>query len=193
MSRNQSRRLSVKVLSELTSPSGEITIRQQGVNQSSKALDEQVKLNLTPEKVALRAKYTAISVEKTKRNLEGTYQEIWEQSSVTPALSPETYLNVNPKGSLKDILVYGDELTIRGNTPYADYGDPARVTKISDRSFETSEFDANGKVTRTLKWNYIDKGLKSGFVESKSAKTAFPLFTEFGNKKKYYLQEFSGE
>jgi hypothetical protein len=151
MARGQSQKLSAKVLSELTSSSGEITIRQEKANQINKALDEQVNLKLTPEMKALRDKYSYDKPPISEFGYPMRDPTARYRSPVTPKLDPQDYLNENPNGSLKDIIVYGDVVNLYKSSEYHEKKTPYRVTEVGDKYVVASTFDLNGKIEDSVK------------------------------------------
>jgi hypothetical protein len=151
MARGQSQKLSARVLSELTSSSGEITIRQEERRKFENALDEQVKLKLTPEMKALRDKYSYNKPPISEFGYPMRDPEARYRSPVTPKLDPQDYLNENPNGSLKDIIVYGDVVNLLKSSEYHERKTPYRVTEVGDKYVVGSTFKPNGGIEESVK------------------------------------------
>jgi hypothetical protein len=187
MARGQSQKLSARVLSELTSSSGEITIQQQESDSRNPAMDEQVRMSLTPQQKETREQYTTYGGgyydKKAFKSEIDTERRKQEARTATPPLRVGTYLYDNRDGSLKDILAIGDSLAINSSESKTIYVQKAyRVIGIKDKSIDIASIDENGTASdnRTITYK-----LSTGTFQPFEKNDVYPLNLTFGEIKNY--------
>jgi hypothetical protein len=188
MARGQSQKLSARVLSELTSSSGEITIQQQESDSRNPAMDEQVRMSLTPQQKEIREKYTMYGKgyydKKYFKSEIDTEIRKQQERTATPPLQVATYLYDNKNGSLKDILTIGDSLVIssrEGNNKILVQR-AYRVIGIKDKSIDIASIDENGTASdnRTITYK-----LATGNYQEFEKNNDYPLNLQYGKIKNF--------
>jgi len=187
MARGQSQRLSARVLSELTSSSGEITIQQQENDSRNPAMDEQVRMSLTPKQKEIREQYTTYGGgygdKKAFKSEIDTIRQKQEARTATPPLKVGTYLYDNRDGSLKDILAIGDSLAINSTESATIYVQKSyRVIGVKDKSIDIASIDENGNASdnRTITYK-----LSTGTFQPFEKNDVYPLNLSYGDIKNY--------
>ena len=187
MARGNQQKLSARVLSELTSSSGEITIQQQESDSRNPAMDEQVRMSLTPQQKENRERYSnyggSYYDKKTFKSEIDEEKRKQEARTATPPLQVGTYLYDNRGGSLKDILTIGDSLTIGSKESDTIYVQKAyRVIGVRDKSIDIASIDENGNASdqRTITYK-----LSTGTFQPFEKNDVYPLLLAFGGIKNF--------
>ena len=186
MARGQSQRLSASVFSELTSSSGEFTIQQEESESRNPAMDEQVRMSLTPQQKEFRTQFrmAGLGYYEKKAFKSEIDSEIAKQEArtATPKLNINRYLN-ETNGSLKDILAIGDSLAILTDSRTKDgkgkIGEQKayRVIGVKDKELDIAVIDTNGNISDNKTIVYKNR---SNYQPFDKKDDAYPLNVSFG-------------